>query len=79
VNVAIDWSGFDDLPELTCTCRCGASFRSHARTVQLPRGWSLIARKACPNCGGVDMGRASSDVERMTIGASPTPGKEGET
>jgi hypothetical protein len=62
----IDWSAFDQYPENTCTCECGAVFRSHSRFVMTSR--SLVSRKPCPACGhGDHIRRASSDVEVMTL------------
>lgn len=54
----IDWSPFDALPESTCECRCGAVWRSHAKTVVAPlpswTGSCVVARKSCPGCGRDD-------------------------
>ncbi len=62
----IDWSVFDAMPESTCECRCGATFRSHVKFVTIePRG--LQSRMPCPACGGHAMRRATTDPETETI------------
>jgi len=60
-----EWAIFDQYPENTCECMCGAVYRSHSRYT-MARG--LISRKPCPACGK-DNGvrRSSSDPEYMTI------------
>jgi len=64
----IDWSVFDTHPEMTCDCRCGAVFRSHAKVVTIP-AVRLVTRRPCPNCRKHgDVRRASSDPEKFTIG-----------
>lgn len=63
-----DWSSVDRFHESTCTCRCGAVFRAHAKCVRAPAP-RLIARKRCPSCGrDDDICRISSGPELMTIG-----------
>ncbi len=71
----IDWSAFDEYSENTCTCTCGAVFRSHSKFVgSLP---GIITQKPCPACGSHDsIRRVSSDVEVMTLWA-PEPGLVG--
>ena len=69
-NAGIDWSKFDAGAEDTCTCRCGARFRSHAKIVMLPVPM-LLARKACPGCKRHDdLTRVASDPETVTIRGS---------
>lgn len=63
----IDWSPFDRLPEMTCYCRCGAVFRSHAKVALNVPG--LVTRLACPACDkDNDCRRVSSDPETYKIG-----------
>lgn len=70
---AIDWSVFDDVPESSCTCRCGTTFWSHVK-VLYQAGARAITRKPCPGCGRDNDCRAiRSDPtgwEPMTITAS---------
>jgi hypothetical protein len=66
----IDWRPFDKFPENTNTCRCGAVFRSHAKTVfdSDKKTFVLLSRKACPACGSrKDVIRSASDPEAMTL------------
>lgn len=66
--VEIDWSPFDKYSEDTCTCRCGATFRSHAKSVLDGETLRLRSRKPCPACGRDDnLGRICADPEYMTI------------
>ena len=65
--LAIDWTPFDNYPENTATCRCGAEFRSHTKYVV---GKGIVTRKPCPGCDGVQsIWKTRSDPETMTIGA----------
>jgi hypothetical protein len=66
----IDWTPFDKLPESTCTCVSGHTFRSHARTVMGPKP-SLVSRRPCPACGTIALRRAASDPETMTLKGKP--------
>lgn len=63
----IDWTPFDKYPESTCTCPCGAVFRSHAKSVMTPEP-HVASRKPCPACGGTRLRGYSSDPELVTIG-----------
>lgn len=63
----IDWSIFDGDPEMTCGCRCGAEFRSHAKSFYT-EGRKVITRKPCPQCGRNDnCNQISSDPEIFSI------------
>jgi hypothetical protein len=69
---SIDWAVFDKYPEATCTCRCGVSFRSHAKAVQVMTDsvsvFVLVARKPCTGCGACDdLRSARSDPELVTL------------
>lgn len=50
-SIVIDWSPFDALPEMTCHCRCGAIYRSHAKGVRADGEIAMISRQPCPQCG----------------------------
>lgn len=64
---AIDWSKFDEDPEMTITCGCGAVFRSHAKFVNVPEP-HVETRKPCPACGKTDRVRAArGDPESFTL------------
>jgi hypothetical protein len=62
----IDWAPFNRLPEMTCTCKCGAVFRSHGKAVLQPQVL-LVSRKPCPACHGHEMGKASGDPETILL------------
>jgi len=65
----IDWSIFDGDPELTCTCRCGAQFRSHAKFVSEGNSFRHYSQKPCPGCGRHDnISGIRSDWERFSLG-----------
>ena len=66
MTLEIDWTSHDKHPEMTCTCRCGARFRSHSKFVTGPKP-ALISRRCCPKCGSIHLQGASSDPEVMTI------------
>lgn len=62
-----DWSSFDKHAEDTCSCRCGAYFRSHGRFFLEPKP-HIESRKPCPSCGKVDdLKGVHSDPETMEI------------
>lgn len=61
----IDWSKFIS-SEDTCYCRCGKTFRSHAKYVLSVE--KIITRKDCPSCGkNNDCWRVASDSETIEI------------
>ena len=67
-QVVIDWSVFDQYPESTCDCRCGARFRSHAKVVRDKENLVTVTRKPCPDCNENDnCNRVRSDPERYVI------------
>jgi len=62
----IDWTVFDGNPEMTCHCRCGEVFRSHAKFYGRIR--HTVTRKPCPACGShLDCNMIESDVETWGI------------
>lgn len=64
----IDWAAFDGQPEQTLTCRCGTTFRSHAKIIYGGPDQGIHPRRACPSCGQFrDIYRSSTDPETMTI------------
>jgi hypothetical protein len=71
---AIDWSVFDEYPENTIECRCGAIYRSHCKAVVTDGALVTHLRKPCPACGeSVDNARrVSSDPETFVIGGTKT-------
>lgn len=70
---AIDWSVFDQFPENTCECACGAVFRSHTKTVRNPEntGFLIASRNPCPGCGKTEghLCAVRSDPETFVIGS----------
>jgi hypothetical protein len=46
----IDWTVFDQYPENTIECRCGAVYRSHAKMAESGGRLVLYSRKPCPAC-----------------------------
>lgn len=67
IGAAIDWSGFDSFPEFTCHCSCGATYRSHARSVIEER--AVASRKPCPSCGSSRPWKASAEPEEEKLEA----------
>lgn len=64
----IDWTEFDGLPEMNCTCRCGADFRSHFKVTYEADVRQTTTRKSCPKCGrNDDTYAARSDSQEFTI------------
>jgi hypothetical protein len=65
----VDWTAFDQYPESTCECACGATYRSHTRAVMVNGSFRIVARRACPGCGETvgNVRAARSDPETMTI------------
>lgn len=64
----MDWSCFKDKPiTQTCSCRCGAEYRTHAKiNMDLRRSVPL---DPCPGCGRHDnIRRTSDDPELWTLG-----------
>jgi hypothetical protein len=73
----IDWSPFDAMGEQTLTCRCGATYRSHAKAIYGGLNKGIHARKPCPGCGESNgIIRASTDPEPMTISTEDQGGSE---
>lgn len=70
---AIDWSVFDQHPENTCECGCGAFFRSHTKTVRNPEntGFLIASRRPCPGCGKTEghLRAVRGDPETFVIGS----------
>jgi hypothetical protein len=65
---AIDWTVFDQYPENTVECQCGARFRSHTKAAIGDDGqFHICCRKPCPACGSTIAKRASSDPETFVI------------
>ena len=64
----VDWSAIDMArdPESTCTCSCGAVFRSHTKfhgALSRP-----VSRKPCPKCGSyIKLRKISSDPESFSL------------
>jgi hypothetical protein len=48
---AIDWTPYDKWSEDTVTCRCGTTFRSHAKATFDDGKPAITSRKPCPTCG----------------------------
>lgn len=67
----VDWSKFDQYPEDTITCQCGAVYRSHAKGKIEVDAFVLYTRKPCPGCGKTSdhVRRVSSDPELVTLKA----------
>lgn len=73
-----EWDVFDKYPENTCTCQCGAVFRSHSRCAMTgasaPAHLELKSRKPCPRCGLFNnLAGTSSDPETVTINRTTEP------
>lgn len=68
-SALVDWTIFDQYPENSVECRCGAVYRSHSKCVAVKDGLKVITRKACPTCGeSVGHPRAvRSDAEHQTL------------
>lgn len=65
----IDWTIFDQYPENTVECWCGATYRSHTKLVAEDDGqFRVRCRKLCPVCEKEEPVRVSSDPEIYTIG-----------
>jgi hypothetical protein len=70
MTTEIDWSSFDRFSESTCFCRCGQTFRSHAKLVTAASKLTmrLVTRKPCPSCGkDDDCKRVEDDPEVWSI------------
>lgn len=67
MHIVIDWSAFDTWPESTVTCAQDHTYRSHAKMIQAPKGFELIARKPCPTCGTIELRSSRSDPESFSF------------
>lgn len=64
----VDWSAFDAFPKSICRCRCGFSFRSHAKYVMT---FGLVTRTECLGCKRKDnVWSVIGEPETMTIKGS---------
>lgn len=68
--IEVDWTPHDEFSELTCTCRCGATYRTHIKFVRVGEFAGLVSRLPCPGCGQREgnITRAHSDPEEQAIG-----------
>ena len=68
---SIDWTVFDKHPVSdTCTCVCGARFRSHAKatyTGEGKKGMGIWSKEPCPACDGHRLQKIESDPELFTL------------
>ena len=65
----IEWPDFKPGDEMICHCRCGAVYRSFAKSAQVEGRWRGVTQKTCPGCGSyINCNRLQSDPEIMSLG-----------
>ena len=67
----IDWSPFTWPIDQTITCRCGESFRAHAKFSVQEDGTGIFSQSPCPACRSYGPhAKSAGEPELMTIGGT---------